>query len=1079
MKKTLPQYRTGQICLRNINDVDTFTHELGHWLDKSIFGVEDQIRFDKYNKLEGVVVRAQGLKNDIRKNKIMNTLVSKHGQAVIDSILERYELRKELKDVLRTVGYPQISTVEGIAEFIRLYVMQPDIALNTAPKFYTFFERMLTQNESLHQGFMTARRQVKEFGQQDPRQITESTIARGEGADTWLAGVKAVFTNNGVVRILDNIHYNILDASLPFRKLEAELLKKNPNLKGSDNPLLQVLSLIGIDGKATQFLQNKPFRKVGNRIEFIEGVKPLFELIHKPLKDGNLKVYEGYLTALRNLELIKRGLPDAATTTSKVAAETIELYEKDMPELKSFAQDLYKYQDAVLQYYRDAGKISQFQYDTIKELNKYYIPFKRFFSDYESTGSYPNMSKFMKDTSPSPVKSIKGSSREVISPIGSIIKNTYDLLLAADRNTALTSVVRSLQSLDKTLVQEIPRHVVEAVKVFGPEGELETRFTRKVKKPVDAEIITLWVNGDMKFFQIPKQFYDSFFAFNEPLSKAIRYMSLPSRILQAGAVVYDPTFTVRNVPRDQITAGFYTKYGYNPTDFVRGIFEVAGKTETYQRFLASGADQSFLTSMDQIMSERNVMDRVGGKMKSYWERIKSNPLEPLQQLNRASELGTRVGAFRKAFMRSGDVYKAMQEGREISGDYGLKGKSMANVAPLYPFLNARLQHLKKSIQVIKEKPGRVAAKGFLYISAPAILNWVYNNYDEKNRALYKELPTWRKASMFNVKIPGTDSFLPIPKGFWGTLFGTSVESALDWLVVNDPRTVKALMGQLFQEISPINSPVEIIPQYGRGIAEQFANRKGFTNKPIVPQGLEGLPPNEQYTDYTSDVMKKLGKLTGISPLRIEAFITSYTGGMGKNVLNISDEILRLTGIADEGPEDTFTILSKMPITKALFTEVPIGTRGQSVQDFYTKLDELEQMNKQVNDFIKDNKDDKLNDYMRDREYDYGFYLTNAREINKFKQVLRATRDLVGDMKKSDDPGKDEKIYQLQEAITQTAQQFQEAYNKAGSFKLNEALNKVVIDAKIDNTVDNNKMKVFKNKFKTKLRDEKYIPGYEQ
>lgn len=1060
------------VRLRNLNDVDTMTHEFGHWLDRSIFDVEGKVGFGQYGKAEGVVVRALGIKNEAKRQKLIATYEKKYGVDLVNAIRERYELRKELKNILEKVDYPQSArnTAEGIAEFTRLYVMDQSIAINVAPKFYSFFEKLLAANENLRDSFLNARKQVMEFKQQDPRQLVESTIARNTEEDGFLNGIKKTVDPK-------SIYYNILDATAPFRELAERLEKKYPNLPGKENPLYQVLSIIGADGKAKQFLENRPFRKVQNDIVFLKDVKPLFEIIDGPLKDGTFKQFEGYLVSLRNLELARRDVADAMTVAPEVSLKTKELYERDYPHFPQMARDLYKYQDAVLQYYTDSGKISHSVKQGMNELNKFYVPFQRYFAEFESTGKAPSVSRFIKDSSPNPVKKIKGSTREVVSPIGSVIKNTYELILAADKNTALNTIVNSLKRLDKTLVQEIPSKVMKPVLVRNDLGNVELRFTTTIEKPKNYDIITTWQNGEMSFYQVPKEFYDGFFAINEPVSKAIQTLSLPSRILQAGAVVYDPTFAARNIARDQVTSMFYTKYGYNPTtDFAKGLLEAYGKKDSYQKFLASGADQSFLTAMDRIMSESKILEHASDKLNNNWQRYKSNPLEVFQDINRASELGTRVGSFKKAYMKTGDVYKAMLEAREIAADYGVRGKAMTNVSPLYPFLNARLQHLKRSIDVIKKHPGRVTAKGLMFITAPAVINWLINNMDEDNRKLYQELPEWRRYSMFNIKIPGTQSFLPVPKGFWGVLFGTGAEGVLDWLVKNEPETVTEIAGQLIQEISPLSGWTDIVPQFGRPIVEQWANKKGFTGKPIVPQALETLEPGEQYTEYTPEIIKKLGGWLNISPLRIEALITAYTAGFGRNVLTVGDEILQALGLVDKKPEDLFTKLSKFPVLKAFITEPPLGTRGESVAKFYEKLDELEELNKTVNNFIKQGDDNGLNEYLKKRDYDYMYYVANQTEINKFKNVLRAANDMLAEIKQSEDLLKDEKIAKLQLAITTTAQEFQKTYKSGSTFKIDGVLNDILIKSKSGDREDKQEMKKFKNEYKGKFNNQPYIPG---
>jgi hypothetical protein len=726
-----------------------------------------------------------------------------------------------------------------------------------------------------------------------------------------------------------------------------------------------------------------------------------------------------------------------------------------------------------LQYYYESGKLKKEVYDKIKEMNKYHVPFARLFEEYESTGNLISLSSLLKDTSPSPIKPIKGSDRSILSPFGTMIKNTYDILVASDRNIALKTVVESLKAIDKTLVQEIPEKLLVPVRTID---DLEkVRWTWKYDKPRNKnfEIITAWENGTKTFYEIPKEYHKAFFAISEPVSKFVKIASMPAQWLRAGAVVYDPTFAVRNVPRDQISAVFYSKYGYNPFYFFKGISEVLKHTETYQKFLASGADQAYLTAVDREMSKNYIQKRAGKRILTKWQEISRNPLILLQELNRASEIGTRIGAFKNAYSKTNDVYLAMQEAREIAGDYSIKGNAMKNVNPLYPFLNARIQHAKLLAQTAKQRPGHFMAKGLLYITAPSVIIWLFNHQDEKIGKLYSELPAWRRIAMFNIHIPGTNSFIPIPRGPLGILFGSPAEYFLDHLMKNDPLALKDIASNLLKDYVPISNISELVPQFGRPLIEETFNKIGYTNKPIVPERLKNLSPEEQYTDYTPEIIKKLGSTLGISPLRIQHLITSYTGGMGKNIIYMTDEILQQIGWVEKKQEDIFTKLGKLPITKALFTETPLGKRSRSVQEFYKILDEMQEINTTVNKLIVEEDTTKLTNLFanskKNKLYKYYNDKDNKAAINKLNLILRLSWDIITEIKEdSSIINKREKIEELELKITNIAYNFRQAFEKGQQFKESDILKELYSLAKTKKRKRDTKEIKKRNLYKIKL-----------
>ncbi len=1049
--------RSGIIRIRNINDIKTLSHEIGHEMDIHIFQFSDKFRYNKADKIEKIVVMAKGKKNAEVREKILNKYRDRFGVEIVDGILERAELRQELYGMLKSYGYPQVNPEEGVAEFVKWYVTKPEYAQKVAPKFHGLFERILVENPQLHDALIGARRQFKQYNAQDPRQKIHSTVAREK---------KTGFME-GIVSFKDNLFYNIVDMSEPWRKLERELRKKNPKLPGKDNPLLSFLSIIGVDGKAQQFFTH-PFLLKGNDIEIRKDIKGLLKIIKNPHKKGVLDGYEDYLVAKRNLELIANKKSYAATQPKKISEQAVKLFEEQYGKknLEQFAKDIYEYQNALLDYYADSGKLSRDQLKKIRELNNYYIPFKRYFAEYETQGRKFNFSRFIKENSSQKVKGIKGSLREVTSPIESILKNTYDLIADADINRAKIVMLNGMRSIDPTSVQSIPKRIVKPTTVIK-DGEITIELSITAEKPYGREIISIHRQGKIEYWEIPKDYYDSLFAINEPLNKTIEILSIPTRWIHAGAVVYDPTFGIRNVFRDQVSAMFYSKYGYMPTDFAKGIWAWIKNDNAYQKFLASGADQSFLTALDQMLSRGYIEGKTDKNFQGGVRKYLRNPLLLFQKFNRATELGTRIGAFKKAYAKTGDPWLAMQEGREISADYGIRGKAMKHISPLYAFLNARLQHVKKTGEVLKSRKKEMLWKGLAYVTAPSILNWIANNNNEERRELYQELPGWRKLGFWNVAIPGTRSFMMIPKGFFGTMFGTGSEATLDWILNNDPELLKQLPQGLFDELTPLNSSVETIPTIFRPFTEHFANKKGYTRSPIVSKRFEGLEKSEQYNSRTPQILRIFGKIAGISPLVFENYIRGYFGGGGIGAVNIVDEILEGIGLLESKPGDTFTKLARLPFVRAFFIEPYIGTRGESVNKFYNKLDELVKINRQVNDYIDKNKTNELASYLEDknRNADYKWYAENQTEIERFKNVLWAIRGMVQEIwKDKNNDNKREEIEKLQMAVTETAKAFQKAYKDNKSFDMLLAMQRISINLKFEKSKKSLERKIVKSQW---------------
>ncbi len=986
---------TGHIRINNINDINTMAHEFGHYFDISLFRMSEKMKTDpNIKQIEREVVLVLGRRlSDLSRDKRIATLYKKYGQSTVDTIADRFELRSELKNLLKEVNYPksQWSVVEeGVAEFTRLYVTDVNTAKRLAPKFFTIFESTINQNPNLKKVLVSTRRQLEDFNNQNAVSKIHAGIVRSDQKEGSFL--------NGLIEFKNEFYHKFVDGLSHYRKYEKELFKKFPNLKGSENPLKQVTSLFGIDGKVKQFMKYRPFLRKGNDVEFQDG-KPLLKIVKSPLKKGILDSYGNYLVALRNVELHNQNKPKAATESLKTSLQAVKDIEAKYGKqtMQTFAKDMYQYQDVLLKYYRDSGMISKEVYNTIKDENNYYIPFKRYFDEFELTKGGFRPRKGVKPESVQKIKGIKGSTKNITDPVESVFQNTYELLFAADENIAKNTLIQSLQKYDKTLVMEIPTKTLRMVKDVQSGNYVPTI---EVKAPPGRSLIHTRVNGELKFYEIPQKLYDAFMYVTEPVAKMPGLLTTPTKFLRQGAVVYDPTFAFRNVARDQISALFYSKYGYSPVDYIKGLYATIGKKESYQRFLASGADQSFLAATDLLL-ERNIhKGQFDLKLETTFDRYKRKPQSFLQDFSRGSELGTRVGAFRNAYSKTGDVFSAMQEARDIAADYGIRGSKMGIASQLYAFLNARIQHTRMIAASVKTPKALkdTAVTGTLYITPVAIANWFNNNMvSDEVRQLYENLPGWQKVGFFNFHLPGTRSFLPLPKGAYGVAFGSSVEASLDWALNNDPSTLKDIPKSIFNEVSPVSSLTDLIPQAGRPIAELYGNTQYFTGAPIVPKSMEGLEKSEQYDNTTNRVLIKLGEQLDVSPKQMEYAIRAYFAGVGSASLYLTDELLQQLNIVEERNEDTWTRLSKLPLTRAIIQEPKIGIRGAAVQKVYKTMDNIERINKQVNRFIADGNAKKAQEYLnkKDNRAAYLWYIqplgnesTQQTELSYFKSALR-------------------------------------------------------------------------------------------
>jgi hypothetical protein len=323
--------------------------------------------------------------------------------------------------------------------------------------------------------------------------------------------------------------------------------------------------------------------------------------------------------------------------------------------------------------------------------------------------------------------------------------------------------------------------------------------------------------------------------------------------------------------------------------------------------------------------------------------------------------------------------------------------------------------------------------------------------------------------MFNIRIPFTEHFMPIPKGFFGVMFGSSIESALDALVADDPRIAKELAKQMYEEISPVGNWAEVIPLIGRPVIEVAVNQKGYTGKPIVSESMKLLEKSQQFYTSTPEIIKKLGEGLNWSPVRIEHYVRSYTGGAGIGAVNLLDGTLQLLGIVEKKPEDTFTALSRLPMLKAVLTEKPIGLYSGYVSEFYETLDKIEKVNFTFNNYLKNDDADGAEKFLenKDNKKMYSFYLGNSTAVNAFRQSLTWVRDAGYAVMKDDLLTREEKqteIRRMNEIVQETVLRFRKAYENNEWFDYNKEMDGIIKDMKLDKKEGSEKIKAEKNTY---------------
>jgi hypothetical protein len=749
---------------------------------------------------------------------------------------------------------------------------------------------------------------------------------------------------------IDDIFYNLLDQNHVFKRAEIKAKKLGIEYATKIGPYESFQLLNGIRGPIEAFIEKGALDFKTNNI-----VGPSLRGIFTKYKINTEAIYKD----LKRYAVSKRAIEKSSQKfETGVPIKEAKIFVKENSQLEKPFKDIVKVSELSLKYLHDSGVLPKEVYEAALKANKDYVPFFRDFLEESGKGNFATNVR-------NPIKFFGGSFKKILDPFESIYNNIYTFVTIAKRNEANVSFINMIekgQKIDKNFFPEVQlsEKRTKETKITSKELESIVDNPANLKPSVangfsvfrkesgilkDSEIV-IYRNGKREVWEVGETFARPTKVYDKGSFRIVAdFLSLPSRMLRLGATG-SAEFMYNNVPRDAVGGAIQSKGWYPPfTQTLVGLAMIIkptrkafGLKSVYDQYIKSQALQNSIITMDRTYFNKTV--------KSYL--TKTNPIHLINNLPEYfrvyiefSEKINRMGVYKLALKRNlkegldptQALNKAAVETRDNPIDYKRMGHSIHGLNQLSAFFNARIQGLGQSIKAFKERPAKSLAKSFMYITAPSVALWFANHNDPD----YQSLPQWRKDLFWNIRVNGT--YYPIAKPFeLGLIFGTGAERFLDYFYDKDPRALEkfgdATLVQLFKGIIPI--PDVVKPWF-----EAANNRNFFFDRAIIPAGLEGIPSEYQFTDFTSETTKLIAglirKINGddfskfSSPLIIENAWRGLTGGLGGYLLAISDSLLDAAGIINR-ENNRKKMLSEYPVIKAIFIKNP-DRNAEPITDF--------------------------------------------------------------------------------------------------------------------------------------------------
>lgn len=684
--------------------------------------------------------------------------------------------------------------------------------------------------------------------------------------------------NKPIRQHFDEFYTNWVNRFQPIENLtkRAEAATKSVILP-TKSPRYAITRLLGAGGKAE--LRNK------------QKLQPIIAQLGDIPPDD----FDVFLKAKRDIELSERGIQGSnAEEAQQIIDELSQHYDPQV--LNNVAEQLYSYQSQGLQALKDAGFLDNVVFSRIQQANTKYVPFQRVMDEIDD---FLGIRPVPAQQGSQPVQKIKGSERAILSPLESIIANTYKIEAAIAKNR----VAQSVANLGK---------------LFPGSG------IQKVKKS-GTGTISVWENGSKAYYQVPDDVARSIKGLNEePMDTIVKIMSAPARLLRQQATGRNLEFMIPNVFRDQFDAAINSQYGYRPfLDYFEGLrhlinFERKGSDDIMESFFNSGGGIFFqeLSGRKEISSKALKVDM----KKSIARRINEAVIGGIDVIGKYSEMPTRIGLFKNALKKTNNPLIAAREAREATLDFARMGAKMKKANALVPFLNVGIQGFDRIIRTARHNPGKAGLAMALYGGVPATVTAIYNNFFKGEE--WAKIPDFEKQGNFIFITDQKDSegnavYIKVPKSHIQELIANPIEQLITYAAGNNPQAFGQFAMNFLADGLPIleggNTPGEVasrtigsnLPQAFKPAVQAIANYDFFRNRQIVPWWMEEKPPAEQYFDSTEGIYRYIGNVLQVSPLMVKNVMETTLAGGVKQPINVHKTLEGLSGQKPLSPNDLF------------------------------------------------------------------------------------------------------------------------------------------------------------------------------
>ena len=531
------------------------------------------------------------------------------------------------------------------------------------------------------------------------------------------------------------------------------------------------------------------------------------------------------------------------------------------------------------------------------------------------------------------------------------------------------------------------RAVNVASQVTSPGMGVE-RLNTKQSGP---DIINVLENGDQVSYRtVDSLLVDAIGSLHMPDIPFLGILSGPSDLLR-NLVTKDPGFMMANLLRDSLSA--WVTSGQKMTPIAGTVINfgkaLAGKSPGMEAMMDAGIIGGYEFSANVESSGAKLatdLSRKSGKeglaaplraVRWLWEGLEKGTT--------ASDAATRALVYERVMAETGNEAEALFRSLEVM-NFNRKGSSaiIRVLTAAVPFFNARLQGLdvfyrastgRMNMDNAAEIQKNFFVRGAMMAGLTAIY-WFLTHEDDE----YKKQEQETRDN--NWLFPSAGIKIPIPFEV-GVLFKQIPERILEYTFGDDTgKDFAKSMGTALFTTFAFNP----IPQTVKPLVEVATNYNFFTMRPVIGQGMEDVASKYQVGPSTSKLFEEFGKLSGLSPMKVEQLYKGYTGTMGMYLVDVVDSILN----ANSNSPNATKRFEQLPVVKRFALDKE--ARGNITQ-YYELKNSVDTTVRTMNLLEKTARPEDFSNYV---QQNIG-YLANkdyVRDLEKSMKELREMRTAI-------------------------------------------------------------------------------------